>query len=449
MLYSYDNYFSISDILSAVTWLIILSAFVFYKSSKLATRRLARLYVWNFYFKVFFGLAFAFYYIFVVNGGDTLGYWEGSKSIQNLLLQDPFKGIEHLLTEPTRLNYYTFFNNELTRPPIWIYNEPESYFISKITAIVGLFTFKSYLATTIIFVAIISHLNWKMFEIMNNSNLFKEKLIAYAALFVPSVAFWCSGISKDTIVLSMIFLSFYALYNLSQQKNENKRKSILLLFISLIIIYETRPVIVMIIVLSSLIYLLNKLSRKIFTSPATKIAFNIGLFVVLIISLSFFTNSDFGQQLIAENKIFKEAVIIQQDFTHNQFYGKNQYSIGEYELTPLGILMAIPISVFSGIFQPLPWNGLSISLFLNAIESAVLLFLLAKIIISGQLIRWLTVLRKNEILVFCLAFVLLLGFIAGFTSIIYGVLVRIRAPLLPMVFALLLIEVKNHINEKN
>jgi len=52
--------------------------------------------------------------------------------------------------------------------------------------------------------------------------------------------------------------------------------------------------------------------------------------------------------------------------------------------------------------------------------------------------KW-ALIRGHEFLIFCLIFVLIIGFMTGMTSILYGVLVRLRAPLLPFLFVLLTI----------
>lgn len=437
MLYSYDNYFSISDILSAVTWLIILSVFVFYKSSKLETKRLARLYIWNFYFKVFFALVFAVYYIVVVNGGDTLGYWEGAKCIQNLLLEDPFKGIEHLFTTPTRLNIFYFFNTETGIPPFSMYLEPETYFVSKITAILSLFTLKSYLATTLIFAFIFSSASWKIFEMTEKMGFFNSKFSPLAALYIPSVSFWCAGVSKDAIILISIFYIFHFLY-LITTTNQNKYYSLLMLLVYTLIIYNTRNFILASIIIPLFVVGLARLNKLFKVHRVLKSALNLMLFTTMIFLGVSYLSSSTGEELFENNTFIQEALIVQQDFSTNKLYGKNQYSLGEIDKTPEGIVKAIPISIFSGIFQPLPWNGLSISLILNAIESFVLISVLLYLIFSGKFFPVFKQIMSNEVLIFMLVFVIIIAFMSGFTSIIYGVLVRIRAPLLPF-FGLLLL----------
>jgi hypothetical protein len=55
--------------------------------------------------------------------------------------------------------------------------------------------------------------------------------------------------------------------------------------------------------------------------------------------------------------------------------------------------------------------------------------------------------RKNEFLLFSLVFILIIGFMAGFTSILFGVLVRIRAIILPFVYLILTVRGKKETTE--
>ena len=55
----------------------------------------------------------------------------------------------------------------------------------------------------------------------------------------------------------------------------------------------------------------------------------------------------------------------------------------------------------------------------------------------GNVFKKIKKIRKKEILVFALIFSIFIAFMAGFTSVLFGVLVRIRAPLLPFIFLVL------------
>ena len=65
------------------------------------------------------------------------------------------------------------------------------------------------------------------------------------------------------------------------------------------------------------------------------------------------------------------------------------------------------------------------------------MFLTIRFFISGNPFKKIKNIRKQEILVFAFIFTLFIAFMAGFTSVLFGVLVRIRAPLLPFFFLVL------------
>jgi uncharacterized membrane protein YfcA len=99
----------------------------------------------------------------------------------------------------------------------------------------------------------------------------------------------------------------------------------------------------------------------------------------------------------------------------------------------------MPMSIFTGIYRPFPWEALSPGLFLNALESLILLYLTFVFIFNKRGKR-IARIRNTDILIFSWYFVIIFAFMTGFTSVIFGVLVRLRAPLLP--FFLLLLTVK-------
>jgi hypothetical protein len=86
---------------------------------------------------------------------------------------------------------------------------------------------------------------------------------------------------------------------------------------------------------------------------------------------------------------------------------------------------------------------------LNVLESAVLMFITIRFLFWGNLFKKIKKIRKEEILVFALIFSLFIAFMAGFTSVLFGVLVRIRAPLLPFIFLVLTTNVFDKTSENS
>lgn len=428
--YSIERYFGVVDITAAIIWLLILFTIVLFKSSFIEDKSMARNYRLNFIFKAFFALCFSIYYIFVLNGGDTLAYWDGAQLTHEILKESTTNYLNHMYDAPSIQGKYFYFNPRIGYPPSWIYSEKESYFVCKVTSIVSFFSFKSYLATTFIYAFLLSEINWKIYVIAKNLKLFKEKYLAIAMLFIPSVSFWCTGISKDTIVLISLLYCFYYLHNILIKKDYNILNIIGLFFFTWLLM-KVRSFMIITIILPIISALFINFIQKIESFEIMKHLLK-GVFLtstIGIILLSISTQT--SQSFIENNDYVSDAVVTQQDFQNNEIYGKNRYSLGEIDFTPIGILKAIPISIFSGLYQPLPWNALSISLLLNGIESLTLLLLLFYWIRTGQFFKLISQINKNKILFFILVFVLIVALISGFTSIIFGVLVRIRAPLLP------------------
>ena len=142
-----------------------------------------------------------------------------------------------------------------------------------------------------------------------------------------------------------------------------------------------------------------------------------------------------------------EAQIIQQDFLQNSTYTGKRYEISNKEVSPIGLLLAVPESIFYGIYRPHIIESLSLNFILNGLESLVLMLLTFRFILWGNVFKKINKIRKEEILVFALIFSLFIAFMAGFTSILFGVLVRIRAPLLPFIFLVLTTNVFDRVRE--
>ena len=106
-----------------------------------------------------------------------------------------------------------------------------------------------------------------------------------------------------------------------------------------------------------------------------------------------------------------------------------------------------PLALAAGLYRPYVWEALSPSFIFNGLES-VLLIILTVIFLVTKPWQKLKKINANELLIFSLLFALLLAFMAGFSSILFGVLVRIRAPLLPFLMIILTINWKSLLPNK-
>jgi hypothetical protein len=129
----------------------------------------------------------------------------------------------------------------------------------------------------------------------------------------------------------------------------------------------------------------------------------------------------------------------------NPNYGTNRYDLGITDYSPAGMVKALPVSIIAGFFRPYIWEALSVSLILNGIESVMLFYFTFRFIANKNILIRLKRIVSNEFLVFALYFSIILAYFAGFTSILFGVLVRFKAPVLPF---LLLVLTAHYIDEK-
>lgn len=421
-------YFTFVDILITLLWLGILSLIVSNQASKLENPELKPYYLRNFYIKVFYGISFTIVYLTVYGGGDTKAYWDGAVVLNKLFFKSPSLYFEALLAPPSPENRLVHFDSETGFPPGWIYREAQGWFISKIASVFSLITFRSYFPAVVIFSYFVSRATWKIFELVTKLNLHTIRIAALCMLYVPSVGFWCSGIAKDTVIFVSILNILYFSLDILILKNKIKLKHIFGILFFVFLISQIRS------------FALAATFAPLLAAFGTRITnrYSTNLFVKFAFRIVFLGVGAFGFIAVFSSSVVsdlaQEASVVQNDFKSNTTYTGKKYDIGVVDGTPTGMIRAFPISVFYGIYKPFIYEALSPTLILNGIESLVLVLMTLNFFFVGNFFKKIKRVRSNEFLVFSFVFVLLIGFMAGYTSVLYGVLVRIRAPLLPFLF---------------
>ena len=426
-----NSYVSIYDISIGLIYMIILVIIANSRKKSILDEEIKKYYLRNVLFKFFFAISFAVIYLIYYGGGDTTAYWDGAVTLNNLFFKSPSLYIEHLLSEPSSEIFSSHFDVETGYPPGWLYREPEAWFICKIASIISFFTFKSYFAATLVFAFLTAMASWRVFELVTKLKTHKKHISALCILFIPTVSFWCTGISKDTVVFISILNLLYYIFDVMVLRNPIKLRHILIILFSIYIIYHVRSFILAAIAAPIFMAFGARLTRNYEKQFLTKLLFRtIILFGGIIIFLQFFA-SNFAEEMVTQ------AQVVQQDFKQNEIYTGKRYEITNTDASPAGFARAIPESVFYGIYRPFINESISPTLIINGIESLVLMFLTVRFFVSGNPFQKIKRIRKEEILVFAFIFSLFIAFMAGFTSVLFGVLVRIRAPLLPFFFLVL------------
>ena len=434
------EFITVFDIISALIWSVLLLIIVGYKKSNNVPVSLKPYFIPSYLFRSLFGVLFALAYIFILGGGDTKAYFQGANTLNNLFVKSPLLYLESMWSDPSSLLLSKHFDSITGYPPSWIYKEKEGWFVCKIASVLSLITFKSYFAMTLIIAYFSFSSSFRLLSLIEKLKLHSTRNLVFAFLLIPSVGFWCSGLSKDSIVLIATMYLLWAAFEVLINLNPLKFKNILLILLCVYVIYSIRPFMLMAISAPLFLSFGTRLTRRFESNWTIKTLLRSVYVVIGLASIYFFMTSPYILTLI------NEATIIKDDFTSNDIYTGKKYDIGIVDFSLFGLIKSLPIVVFYGFYRPFITESLTPTLFLNGIESLIFMFLTLKFFISKNIIKKLRMLSKNELLLFAILFAVILSFIAAFTSVIFGVLVRIRSILLPFLVLILTIKLSDKDN---
>ena len=432
------TFFTIIDFAVLFIWLILIVAYGLYKVSKNSDKLYYKDYFKHLMYKIGFAIVFSMYYIFIVKGGDSIAFYDMAGCMNKLFMKSPDIYLNNLLNDfnsPDFINRYDL--NTTGIPPRWIMTEKESFFVAKIVSLFSLIAANSYLTISIIFATITANVTWRFYELVLKIFPDHNRWVTYAILFIPSLSFWCTGVSKDTLVVISIFSIVTHVFGLILGYQKSKLTSYLLIIFHVWMMYHLRTVVLISLMIPIFIALSSRISNRFreFAFFRRFVQFLIGL---VSIGGFFIGIQSYGDEVSVE-KYIKEAEVQTKDFTENKLYTGKKYTIEVTDYSPVGLIKVFPQAIMAGLFRPYIWEALSISLLLNGIESTILIYLLIKFLTNNRK-RRIKMIRENEFLLFSFFFILIFGFITGFSSVIFGVLVRLRAPLLPFLALLLVID---------
>ncbi len=426
------QFFTPLDIVATLLGFIFILVLVYSKKRRNSDLEYYKYYPSAFLFKTFFVFANCIFYIIVYKGGgDSIGFWDGAVKLNNLFWVDPFAYFREIFSEPVYGGHMRSFNSVTGFPDARIYGEASSFFVSKVGSIFTFFSFKGYLLISLIFSYIAANASWKLFELVRSYNLHSDRSLALAILFIPSLSFWCGGISKDSIVWISMCYFLVNCYRILSPEYKSSFLNWLSIIICLFVMYRVRSFMILV-ALAPLLFAYSARIKRLYPKNSFKKAFT--RLAVLFITLSGLLV--FLQSSVADEYV-EEAAIINDDMTNNKSYGSNKYDLGVTDYSPAGMVKAAPASIIAGVYRPFIWESLSASLILNGIESIVLLYLTFRFLFSRGVLQRIRNIRQHEFLIYAFYFAIILAFFAGYTSILFGVLVRFKAPLLPFLMMVL------------
>lgn len=434
--------FTFTDSLIVLAFFILFTAISYFhkENQRLKGNLYYKYYIPALLYKLFGSIGFGIIYLFILGyGGDTYAYFLGAECVAKLLLYNPSAFFKELFDVHSTANYYNYYSTQTGYPPIWLYISARHFFLCKLTSIFYLLSFGNFWGMTMIMGYLSFLANWKLYKIFVHYFSLIQKPLLYSTLFVPSIAIWCGGLMKDTIIFICICGLLHACFIYLTIKKIHFVHFLAIVLLLLFLIIKIKGYILFIIIPCLLLWVLYTFAHQIKNRIVRVII--IPALMVVLFSAAFFVYLNSGSALneFSSEQIIERALITQDDFTNNTLYTGKRYSIGEIEQTNWGIIRVLPAALLAGLFRPFIWEVSGGVTFFSGLESLIILLLFLFSMLRIKSSNIVAHLRSNPLLISCLLISIILGIISGFTAGLFGTLVRFRAPLLPFFISLIAI----------
>jgi hypothetical protein len=430
------------DYVIAFVYLLLLSAFVGSRKVKFITdRHEEKFFMRAFYFKIIGVTFFAFIYLYYYRGGDTLAYYSCCDRFVKLSQIDFEAALKYLFTDNVYA-YQRFMSMEYSDCN-WIgkYNSRELVFI-KFSTILNFLALNSYLALSYIYATASFFASWRLYEVFKYSFPNIKKQLLYASLFVPTVAFWGTGLMKDTLTyIALCYLIYFVFKGVILKIKIFQSIALLLFFAYVLAVIKAYILLVFIPAGITWIFLhYNYLIKSSF------LRFLIApFFIVMSIVTIYFIIQTIEDSLdqFSLDQIQKTAEGFQSWHTSESKNGAG-YRLYFDGFSASSMLKVFPQAVNVTYFRPYLWEAKNFISLISAVESlSFLIIFIYSIFIKAKFFGALKMLTSHPLIIMCLIFTLLLGFAVGLTSYNFGALSRYKIPAMPL-FAIMLVLLSNY-----
>jgi hypothetical protein len=396
-------------------------------------------YIWGLFAKITGGIAFVLIYMFYWNGADTTAYFESSMAMRNLLgasFSDWFASE----FGANSMEHFSLFSYDTGYPLAYMYFNSQTFMVIRLVNPLLLFTFSSYIITTVLFDWIAYTGMWRLYLVFTAHYPNRKRLFALAILFFPSVVFWGSGILKDTVTLSCTGWVVYCLYKFFVLK-ENRVINLILLFVNIILILFIKSYILFALLPGTIMWIFSDRIAKIKNGL---LKFLIIPFIILIsivggYSMLSFLSSYMGK--FALDKIATTMIVTQNDLKQSYYHG-HSFDIGITDATPTGLLKKLPEALVAGLYRPFLWESGNAVMLISGLENTLILVLTITSIFRTTLVSFFRKLLTEPLLFFSLSFSIFFAFSVGISTSNFGALVRFKIAYLPFFLCALFILIK-------
>ena len=367
------------------------------------------------------GLVYQFYY----HGGDTMDFYTSSSYIYSILFERPADVIALFTANmpadnPGLAAQYSFLP--------FIY-DPPTWTIVRTATLAGFFAFDSYPVIAIYFSIFSLYSSWKFFRLLNE--LYPDpkmvKKFAYCLFYIPSVFFWGSGVFKDSLTLSGLFLSAYHIYQIVI-KRKYSPSQFLWLFVGLYLMYSIRSFFLVILLPCIGFWFFGVFRDRLIknkTLRSLSFPFLIGFStMIIILGLSRVMNQS---QDLSKNALKEKAEGFQ---SWHGSLGGSSYDLGMTDFSTASMIKVFPLAVNVSLFRPYVFEAHSAFQMIDALQSLFFLYFFLSTLYKAKA-AFFTAISQDAMILFSITFSVFYSFVTGFTSYNFGALDRYKSPALP------------------
>lgn len=369
------------------------------------------------------GILLGILYFGYYREGDTILFHEDATRLSQAIYEYPGQYFGIL-----------FYNDQTN--DIWqtlkLTSQPRAFFMAKILSLFHIVTNGNYWISGFYFSFFAYSGLWNLANKLTTYFPWTRVAAIVAFLFFPSVVFWSSGISKESVSIGLLTW-IIAIYvpTFARGLNIHKRRvliSFILLFLLWILKYHYAAVLVSILAPTLIVGILKSRSMGLKMKFINQFLYWLS-FIVWFIILASFLHPNLMLDNIMDVVVSNNALFVQKSNPQDLIHFVN--------LEPSFISFArnSPIAIFAALFQPLAWDVSGFPKILSGIENVFILVFTVLAIINIYRIN----ISNNGIFVIAvISYCVILGVFLAFATPNLGTLVRYKAGFLPLFIYIIL-----------
>ena len=431
-----NNILGVQDLIAVPITLAAIYVLAALRFQKYKDTPLAKYFFLGLHLKLLACFAHFAYHAYIYGGGDTFQYYNISLLWVESFRAYPSETFWSLFQSPETYDYnlYDYLSN------IWYRTEQERRLL-KITGPLALFTFSSFLSIGL-WLSFFAYWGiWRIFKVFADLYPDHIHIAALSTLFIPSVVFWASSLSKDSLTMGCTGLILHGLYILFIARKP--RKPIFAIILTLLPAFYLLSSIkgyILVGMLPAFAIWVLLIYRANISNPTTRflitpIMIAVGLVAILFLVRLMANTSTF--ETFTSDAVFQK-VYVQNQYLSDASRAGSAYNIGTIEPNFQSVLRIFPQAVNVALFRPYIWEANGIAALLAALESTLALGLMLLIIFRLGISKLVNLIFSQPFLMFCIIFSIIFGAAMGLTSGNFGTLTRYKIPMVSFFFFTLL-----------